>query len=306
MLLKPMLAHQAKDEQSVLRDPGYMAEVKYDGHRAMLVVGDHGVQLLSRLGKDKMAGAPFLGGIEKIAPPMVLDGELIVPGGTSSDVVDLSKQEHLIYVAFDLLSWRDGEHGDRFYERPFEFRRACLEHLVRLIGWPRVELSEVSEDGLALFKRVKTNGGEGVMMKKRDAPYVPGKRSWYWQKVKCWQTYDVVVTGCDADPTQWTVRPGQYGTDGVFYPLGKPSSTKLAGYVGLTYGWYVAGQLETVGKLGYTGPKEQLEPLVGKVAEVKGWGLYKSGAIRHPGVLRFRDDKLQWECVFTDEMATLK
>lgn len=306
MLLKPMLAHQARDEQSVLADPDYVAEVKYDGHRAMLVVGSEGVRLLSRLGKDKMASTPFLRGIEKVAPPMVLDGELIIPGGTSSDVVDLSKQDQLVYVAFDLLSWRESGYGDRFYERPFEYRRACLEHLVHLIGWPRVQVSEVSDDGLAMYQRVKAEGGEGVMMKKKDAPYVPGKRTWHWQKVKCWQTYDVVVTGCDAEPTQWTVRPGHYGTDGVFYPHGKPSSTKLAGYVGLTYGWYIGGQLRTVGKLGYTGPKEQLEPLVGRVAEVKGWGLYRSGAIRHPGVLRFREDKLPEECVFTEEMATLK
>lgn len=306
MLLKPMLAHQAKDEQAILRDPDYTAEVKYDGHRAQLIVGFHGVQLLSRFGKDKMAATPFLRGLEKVAPSMVLDGELIVPGGTSSDVVDLSKQEHLVYVAFDLLSWGDHESGGRFYERPFEYRRACLEHLVRLIGWPRLELSEVSDDGVALFERVKSDGGEGVMMKQKDAPYVPGKRTWHWQKVKCWQTYDVVVTGCDAEPTLWTVRPGQYGTDGVLYPDGKPSSTKLAGYVGLTYGWYVDGQLRTVGKLGYTGPRDQLEPLVGRVAEVKGWGLYRSGAIRHPGVMRFRDDKLAMECVFSEELATLK
>jgi hypothetical protein len=101
------------------------------------------------------------------------------------------------------------------------------------------------------------------------------------------------------------VRPGHYGTDGVFYPHGKPSSTWLAGYVGLTYGWYVAGELKTVGKLGYTGRREELERWVGAVAEIKGFGVYPSGAIRHPGVLRFRDDKLPEECVFTPAMATL-
>jgi bifunctional non-homologous end joining protein LigD len=207
MLLKPMLAHQAKDAQAILCDPDYAAEVKYDGHRAMLVVDGRGVRLLSRLGRDKMDATPFLHGIEKAAPPMVLDGELTVPGGTSSDVADLSKREQLVYVAFDLLAWRDGEYGDSFYERPFSYRRACLEHLVSLIGWPRLQVSELSDDGKALFDRVKAQGGEGVMMKRKDAPYAPGKRSWYWQKVKAWQTYDVVVTGCDAEPTQWTSGP---------------------------------------------------------------------------------------------------
>ncbi len=301
-MLKPMLAQQAKDN-SILRDPEYVAEVKYDGHRALLVVDEFGSRVLSRTGKEK--DVSFLKGIEKAAPSMILDGELIVPGGTSSDVSELSKQNELQYAAFDLLSWRDRETGGRFYERPFEYRRSRLEELVRMVDWPKVQVSELFEDGLTLFELAQAEHMEGVMMKKKDAPYVPGKRSWFWQKVKCHTTYDVVVTGCDAEPTQWTVRPGQYGTDGVFYPDGKPSSTKLAGYVGLTYGWYMEGELRTVGKLGYTGPREELEPLVGKVVEVKAYGCYESGALRHPGVLRFRDDKLPTECVLDYGLVTL-
>jgi ATP-dependent DNA ligase len=166
-------------------------------------------------------------------------------------------------------------------------------------------LSEVSFEPQKLLEGIKSEDGEGIMLKAIEGRYSPGKRSWAWQKVKVFATYDVVVTGCDAEPTKWTVRPGHVGRDGVFYPEGKPSSTMLAGYVGLTYGWYMDGRLKQAGKLGYTGPKEELERLVGRVAEVKGYGVYKTGAIRHPGVLRFRDDKRPEECVFTPDMATL-
>ncbi len=302
MWQKPMKGHEAKDEEAILRDPNYVAEKKYDGRRVSIDVGDEGDQhLWSSLGHDVIGEVPWLREALRGRRGLGIEGEMWVPGGTSSEAAKLENRDKLVIVGFHLTRLD----GLDLCSMPFMEQRKRLEPLVAGFALPRVQVSELSEQPEVLWAKVKAERGEGIMMKHRCGTYQPGKRSWDWQKVKIWRTYDVVITGCDAQPTQWTVRPGHVGTDGVLYPEGKPSSTKLAGHVGLTYGWYVSGRLVTVGSVGYTGPKTELEPLVGRAVEVKGYGIYKTGAIRHVGVLRFRDDKLPQECVFTPDMANL-
>jgi ATP-dependent DNA ligase len=53
-----------------------------------------------------------------------------------------------------------------------------------------------------------------------------------------------------------------------------------------------------VGSLGETGPKEDMEKFVGRVAEIKAYGQYPTGALRHPVLERWREDKLPEDCVF--------
>lgn len=304
MRVAPMLAKPAKDEVAILTDRKFIAERKYDGYRAMVDLRPGKMHCWSRIGNDNLTDVPWLKQLGHVAREMLLDGELVVPGGTSSDVALLDNRDRLVYVVFDLLSWND----ETVLEMPFASRRQLLETFVDLaqefLG-ERLQLSVLSTDAEGLLGLVKAERGEGIMMKDLAAPYSPGKRSWTWQKVKVYQSYDVVVTSCEAKPTEWRVRPGQKGTDGQVYPDGLHTDPWLAGHVGLTYGWYREGQLVTVGSLGYTGMQKDLEQYVGQVAEVKAYGLYKTGALRHPGVLRFRDDKRPEECIFEDETVSL-
>lgn len=297
MKYKPMLAHAAKDERAILSDSGYLAERKYDGHRGQLCHSPAGgLHLWSRLGNDRMDDVPFLRELMKRHKiGMILDGELWLPGGSSSDVADLSNRDKLVYVVFDILELRGAVH----INVPFLERREILNQVVAELDDPRVKLSEVSSDASELLSIVKAEGGEGIMMKKKkDGVYQPGKRSWNWQKIKVRRTMSVIITGADAPPSKWTVTPGNYGTDGVLYPEGKPSSTAEAGYVGLTYGFWMDGQPVKIGKLGVTGPPEEMRLHVGKVAEVEIYGQYKkTKALRHVQFLHFRDDIRLDECV---------
>jgi ATP-dependent DNA ligase len=59
-------------------------------------------------------------------------------------------------------------------------------------------LSEVVDDGHALFEAAKTLGLEGVMAKEKNSPYQPGKRSAHWLKIKTRQTVDCVIIGYTA------------------------------------------------------------------------------------------------------------
>lgn len=60
------------------------------------------------------------------------------------------------------------------------------------------------------------------------------------------------------------------------------------------------GKLRVVGSLGYTGPREELEQYIGQCCEVKSFGpQYETGALRHPGFVRWRnDEKRAIDCVF--------
>jgi len=77
------------------------------------------------------------------------------------------------------------------------------------------------------------------------------------------------------------VRPGAVDPQtGLILPDGDHTSSWKAGYVNLSYGFYDQhGRLRTVGSLGFTGPRSELEQHVGKVAIVKGYGeQFESGS----------------------------
>ena len=295
MKYKPMMAHGAKDADALLKDSDFVAEIKWDGIRGMLECFGGEPHLYSRLGNDRISDAAFLvEAMDGRETDVVLDGELYLPDGTSSDVADKANEDKLLYVAYDVL-FHDGQ---EYLDHSYSERMKLLDQIVAQIGHPRVQLTVVSEQPSDLLEVMKDMGREGIMMKRKSGVYRPGKRSWDWQKIKIHHTASVIITGADAPPSKWTVTPGNYGTDGVFYPDGKPTSTSTAGFVGLTYGFWIDGEPQMVGKLGVTGSKDEMEQHVGKVAEVKHYGQYPSTmALRHVQFLGFRDDIRSDECV---------
>ncbi|AKF03699.1 ATP-dependent DNA ligase [Sandaracinus amylolyticus] len=91
----------------------------------------------------------------------------------------------VVFLAYDLLE----EDREDLRERPFDERRARLEHVIRERGDPRLRLSPLidapSWEALAeLRARSREEGTEGLMLKHRDAPYRPGRRRgefWKWK-----------------------------------------------------------------------------------------------------------------------------
>jgi bifunctional non-homologous end joining protein LigD len=295
--LRPQLAKTATDKviNSVAGSSKWVAEMKLDGHR--LLLGD-GVAW-SRIGKD-VANMGSLGSV--IPEGVLLDGELLpLDGEEGSHLVSTLRAddpEALKFVAFDIL-YNEGVYvGDKTWAE----RREILKSVVESVESPRLELSVIyslNETSVEdLMNLAAERGHEGIMLKKVDAPYKENSRS-AWVKHKFTDTHDVVIVDCDAKPSEWRVRPGEVGTDGVLYPNGLHTDPWVKGYVGLNYGFYdKQGNLRIVGSLGETGPREVMEQHVGKVAEIKGYGQYPTGAIRHPVLLCWREDKLPEDCVF--------
>src|SRR4029079_14507135 len=105
-----------------------------------------------------------------------------------------------VYEVFDLLHLD----GRSLLDEPLEERRRLLAAVVQ--PDPPVPLSEhVEGDGLAFFEAARVRGLEGIMAKDRRSPYVPGKRTDRWQKVKIRHEQRLVAGGwCEA--TERAVR----------------------------------------------------------------------------------------------------
>jgi bifunctional non-homologous end joining protein LigD len=182
--------------------PNWLYEVKWDGWRVLADVEDGRLRLSSRSGRDVTAHFPELADVLDLAPDVLLDGEVVmlengVPSFTAlADRLHRTLDERtararpVTYMAFDVLRL----YGVPLLDRPFGERRATLERL-DTDPLPTVSLSPVYTDGEALLEATGAQGMEGVVAKRRDAVYRPGRRSPAWVKVTHRRTQVCVVGG---------------------------------------------------------------------------------------------------------------
>ena len=297
--VKPMLCKTLEWDGERDLPPAYAAEEKLDGHRVQVHCDDvAATRCYSRLGNVEKFPSWIYD--LPLSPGSVLDGELVPQAGPqgAQEVSHLrtANGDKLKLVLFDVLVWR----GSAVMHLPYHRRHAMLGFIATDLSLAdgRVELIKANYDVAAaeFAQQILANGGEGVVLKHKGSSYRPGYRGNDWLKVKATFSTDVVITSADASPTMWRVRPGHRDPrTGEISVDGEPSST--CANVGLTYGFYHAGRLITVGSLGVTGPEEEMVCLIGRVAEVKAYGQYPdTKALRHPVFLRWRDDKSIEEC----------
>jgi ATP-dependent DNA ligase len=106
-----------------------------------------------------------------------------------SNIQKLSKTTPCYCYIFDCL-YLDGR---SLVNEPLTKRKEWLKDAVRADTSYRV--SEFVEDGESLFEAARDHGLEGIMAKKRDSKYTPGKRTDCWFKVKIRQTSEVFIIG---------------------------------------------------------------------------------------------------------------
>ena len=179
----------------------WVHEIKLDGYRVGCVVAGGRIRLISRNGLDWTAKFPEI--VESIralgVQNALIDGELVVmlPSGRSSfeamqqAVASPSRRKGLVYFAFDLIHL-EGERIDRL---PLEARKARLQKLLASSKTGRLRYSEhVEGDGGEVFDQACRLGLEGIISKRRDLPYQPGRRD-SWRKIKCLQRGLFVIGG---------------------------------------------------------------------------------------------------------------
>ncbi|MFI6517400.1 non-homologous end-joining DNA ligase [Spirillospora sp. NPDC050679] len=190
-------------------------ELKWDGVRVITYVSADGVRGSGRRSTDLAGRYPELSGLADLLPhhDVVLDGEVVAFEDGRPSFARLQRRMHVArpdarlirevpvrYVVFDLL-FLDGH---LLYDMPYADRRALLGDLdlaeagavevpPSLHGGDRDQVAELLE-----FTREQRL--EGLMAKRLDSPYRPGRRVDFWRKVKNFHTREVVICG-------W--RPGQ-------------------------------------------------------------------------------------------------
>ncbi|HEY0194013.1 MAG TPA: non-homologous end-joining DNA ligase [Kofleriaceae bacterium] len=175
----------------------WLHEQKFDGYRIVAEVGDGQVRLLSRRFKDWTAEFPAVAAAVEALPVThaVLDGEVAAvaaDGRTSFQALQNRRDGGAIrYFVFDLLEL-DGEDLRRL---PLDDRKARLAALVERAGSDIIKYSDhVIGQGGAFFKLACERGLEGIVSKRRDKPYLPG-RGPTWLKTKCLLRQELVIGG---------------------------------------------------------------------------------------------------------------
>ena len=192
---KPMLAEQVSKVPS---GNEYTFELKWDGIRAIICHDHEGTRIYSRSGRDITQNFPELNQTSFHAYNAVFDAEIVCfdKNGHPDFRKVLSRlnsrkssPKAYAYI-FDLI-YLDGKPVDK---EPLWKRRSFLEETMKKSG-EFYRLSTEEEDGKGLFNAVKERGLEGIMAKKTESVYQPGKRSSDWLKIKVRDTVHVFVVG---------------------------------------------------------------------------------------------------------------
>jgi DNA ligase D-like protein (predicted ligase) len=187
----------------------WLLERKFDGERCVARKQGDDVRLESRTGKDLTGTYPEVRAalIAQRARELLLDGEVVAFEGDQTSFSRLqqrlgtsapSEQQiaayPVVYCVFDVLEID----GEDLRARPLEERRAQLTRTLRVRA--ALQLSEAwRDDAQRRFDDACRAGWEGLIAKRADAPYAPG-RSKDWLKLKCVWEQEFVIGGY-TDPT---------------------------------------------------------------------------------------------------------
>ena len=324
-----MLAQPIDTEGLSALEPGdFVAEWKWDGVRVQAVAGDGTRRLYSRTGDDISAAFPDL--TEAMNFVGAIDGELLVtrPGGIAAGVApfaDLQQRlnrktvtarQRAAYPAF--LRAYDLLHDGRRDLRPLAFaeRRARLEGFAAGLDPARFDLSPAvafaSWEDLAAARAAPPDPViEGVMLKRRDSPYLAGRPKGPWFK---WKRDPHVI-----DAVLMYAQRGHGKRSGYYsdYTFGVWAEDGALVPVGKAYFGFTDAELTLIDRFVRANTTERFgpvravraEPDHGLVFEVAFEGLnrstrHKSGvAMRFPRISRLRWDKPPAEA---DRIETLR
>ena len=235
---QPMLATLAQD---VPRGAGWTFEVKWDGYRALATESGGDVTLTSRNGNDLTARFPNVAKeIPKAVktPDCVLDGEVCAldeAGRSSFSAMQQRKAETpIVYYVFDVLEIE----GKPVVDLPLVERRKLLEQLLDRRN-KTVRLSETFDDGEALLQAAKQQHLEGIVAKRLDSRYLPGKRTRDWLKIKTHSEQEFVVAGYT-----------------------KGTGRRASSFGSLVLGYYAGGELVYAGNVGTGFGGKEIEKLL--------------------------------------------
>jgi DNA ligase 1 len=311
-------------EYKDLATGSWVIEDKYDGIRVQAHVTPERVSLFSRTLNNVSAAYPeIVAALREVPGSFALDGEIVAEREgrvlpfrylqarlQRKDVsAELLAEVPVRYVVFDALAI-----GERFLlEEPLAERRAALTEIlggssarIELAPWSALETVAIAEAVNERFALARERGNEGVMFKRTDAPYAPGRRGKWWLKLKReLATLDCVVVG-----VEWGHgRRSQVLSDYTFavrspaglVPIGKAFSGLTDVEIAEMTAWFLAHRLpdgeaaRAYDTLGLGRNEIVVEPTI--VVEIafdiiQRSELHASGfSLRFPRIARLRPDK---------------
>jgi DNA ligase 1 len=323
-----MLSHAIEETDLAAIDPAqYYAEWKWDGIRVQAVAasrpnGTRVTRLYSRTGEDISASFPDLA--DALAFDGAIDGELLIMREGRVQSFNVLQQRlnrktvtpkllsefpaHL--RAYDLLV----EDDEDLREQPLSRRRARLKALIARLHEPRIDLSpQIAFDGWGALARARADPAsagagpdadaiEGVMLKRRDSAYLPGRPKGLWWK---WKRDPFVVDAVLMYAQRGHGKRSSYYSDYTFgvWTTGENGDELVP--VGKAYFGFTDAELLEIDRFVRRNTIERFGPVrevvhereQGLVFEVAFEGLqrstrHKSGlAMRFPRISRLRWDK---------------
>jgi DNA ligase-1 len=335
-----MLAHAIENTDFAGLDAAdFIAEWKWDGIRVQAVSGRDGrghvlARLYSRSGEDITKSFPDL--LPSLHLPGAIDGELLVLRDGRVQTFNVLQQrlnrkvvspklikDYPIHLrAYDLL----GEGDSDLRTLPFAERRARLEAFVKELDDPRIDLSPTiafdSWEALTSARKNPADAGagedaeavEGVMLKRRDAPYLPGRPKGQWWK---WKRDPHIIDAVLMYAQRGHGKRSSYYSDYTFGVWTSGEDGEQLVPVGKAYFGFTDEELLQIDRFVRRNTTEKFgpvrhvvhEPDQGLVLEVAFEGLqrsprHKSGvAMRFPRINRLRWDKPPREA---DRLETLE
>jgi DNA ligase-1 len=291
----------------------WLVEDKYDGVRVQAHKVGGTVKLFSRTLKDSAAAFPEI--VEALAllrEDVILDGEVVAELGgrvlpfrylqtrlqRKAVSPKLLAEVPVTLVAFDVLA-----HGrESLIDTPLEMRRDILSRIVpgrgrvRITQAERIEPATPAQRIEELFDRSRERGNEGLLFKRLDAGYVPGKRGKWWFKLKReLSTLDVVVVAVEWGHGKRANVLSDYtfavrGRNGELLTIGKAYSGLTDAEIAEMTRWFLAHRLGD--------PDHRRIPVEPRIVIevafdiVQRSELHESGyALRFPRIVRLRPDK---------------
>ncbi len=315
MLATPIAYGEAYKD---LSDAVWHFEDKYDGIRAQAHVRDGRARIFSRSLNDVTASYPEVArALESMREPAILDGEIValrdgrvlpfrlLQARLARKRIEetLLRDVPIAYMVFDLLALGD----ELLLDEPLATRRERLSALfapsTNVVHAPFESARELAAaDVNARFEAARMRGNEGLMVKRADAPYAPGRRGKWWLKLKReLSTLDVVVVAVEWGNGKRAGVLSDYtfavrGDGGGLHAIGKAYSGLTDAEIAELTRWFLDHRLPNEHRREKARaheipvePKIVLEVAFDIIAQSD---LHESGfSLRFPRIVRIRDDK---------------
>lgn len=193
---------------SLPEGPAWVWEIKLDGYRSVAVKTGRAVTLFSRRRKYLNRQFPYIAEpLADLPTDTVVDGELVALDESGRPSFNLwqnfrSAASRVHYYIFDLLCFKSRD----LKRLPFVERRELLKSFLAIRS-ERIRISDYVEVAPGdILAAVRKQGLEGVIGKRKDSLYEPGKRSGAWIKHRVNHGQELVVGG---------YMPGPHGLDSI-------------------------------------------------------------------------------------------